>query len=253
MIYIAFLFFLFFILAISFYHLQYFMMFKPTYYRSTELDDRFEVLSITTNDGVELEGVVYKAHNHKATMLFFSGRFHDGVGAIEKMSYAYPDIRIIIFNYRSYGRSGGKLNEKNIFSDALHITRIIKKNFGDIYVAGFSLGSSIASYVASVESVTSVFLIGPFDSIGKITKMKYGINLALISRYKFDNTKFVQKIEADTYIFSSKADNVSYINNVRNLKTYVKNLVYYKEFEDLTHNELLFNEDIVKEISGFIR
>lgn len=249
MIYILFLCFTFFIFVFAFYHLQYHLMFTPKYYRSTELDDSFEVLSIDTSDGVELEGVIYTPKHYKATMLFFPGRSYDGVGLIEKISCAYPNVRIVTFNYRSYGRSKGVLNEKNIFSDSLHITKVIKKNYGDIYISGFSLGSSVASYVASKESILGLFLLGPFDSISGLTRIKYGLNLSWILRYKFDNTSFVKDIQAETYIFASKADNITYIQSVQNLKKHVKNLVFYKEFEDLSHNQLLCNEDIIKKVT----
>lgn len=249
MIYIVFLLFTLFILSLAFYHLQYHLMFTPNYFRSTELDDRYELLSITTLDSIELEGVVYKPESYTATMLFFAGRSYDSVGAIEKLSIAYPNVRIITFNYRSYGKNKGKLTEENIFSDSLHISKIVKKNFGEIYIYGYSLGSSIASYVASKESVLGLFLIGPFDSIHALTRMKYGVNLSWILRYKFDNTKFVKKIDSKTYIFASKSDKITYIQNTRTLKKYVKNLVFYKELEDLTHNELLCNEYIIKKIT----
>jgi len=253
MIYTAFLLFTFIVIAFAFHQMQYFMFFTPTFYRSTELDDRFEILSITADDGIELEGVVHTPINFKGTILFFAGRSYDAVGVIEKISIAYPNIRIITFNYRSYGRSGGSITEKNIFSDALHIVKTLKKNYGDIYISGFSLGSSIASYVASKESVLGVFLLGPFDSMSGVVKIKYGIDLSWILRYEFDNTKFVQNIEADTYMFASKDDEVTFIECVDNLKRYVKNLVYYKEFTGLRHRDMLCNEYIVKKISEVVR
>jgi len=252
MIYILFLFFTFMVLVIAFYQMQYYMFFTPTFYRSSELDERFEILSVKTDDGVELEGVVYEPVNPTKTMIFFAGRSYDAVGVIEKLALAYPNIRIITFNYRSYGRSAGKINEQNIFSDSLLITQIIKKNYGDVYLAGFSLGSSIASYVASKEKVLAVFLIGAFDSVANITREKYGLGLSWILRYKFDNIEFVKNIDADTYLYVSKADEVTYIQNARKLKKNVKNLVYYKEFENLIHKELLCNEIIVKEINEVV-
>ena len=52
MVYIIFLLFTFAILAFAFYHWQYFMIFSPTYHREEELSDEFEILSVTTDDGV---------------------------------------------------------------------------------------------------------------------------------------------------------------------------------------------------------
>ncbi len=260
MIYMIFLFFTFAILAFVFYHWQYFMVFSPTYHREEELDDDFEILSIVTDDGVELEGVVYepkelyrKLADIDSTLLFFGGKMHDSVGLIKRLSSSFPHTRIITFNYRSYGKSDGTINEKNIFKDGLKVAEIVQKNYGDFYVLGFSLGSSIASYVASKISVLGLFLVGPFDSIPLLMKEKYGFNMRWLSRYKFDKIKLVKKVDAKTYIFASKKDEVTYIKNARNLKQHVKNLTLYKELEDLSHGELLFDKEVVKYINEVIK
>ncbi|QOY55743.1 alpha/beta hydrolase [Candidatus Sulfurimonas marisnigri] len=256
MIYIVFSLFTLGIIAFAFYHWQYFMVFSPTYYRDEELDDEFEILSITTDDGIELEGVVYepkslyrKLPTIKSTLLFFAGRSHDSVGLIKRLSLLFPHVRIITFNYRSYGRSEGVVNEKNILVDSLKVAQIVKKNYGDFYVLGFSIGSLVAAYVASKMSVLGVFLVGPFDSITLLVKEKYGLHIPWLLRYKFDKTKLVSEIDAKTYIFASKDDEIIYIKNTRNLKQYVKNLALYKEYEGLTHKELLWHEEVSKHIN----
>ncbi len=260
MIYIAFLFFTFLVLFIAFYQWQYFMIFSPTYYRDDELDDSFEMLSIKTDDGVELEGVVYEPKNPHATLVFFTGRSHDAVGLIKRLSLTYPHARIITFNYRSYGKSGGRVNEKNILSDGLKIAEIVKKNYGDFYLLGFSIGSSVASYVASKTDTLGVFLVGSFDSIASLAKEKFSkkskyfiIDMEKIFRYKFNNKLYVKDITAKTYLFVSKHDEITYIENARNLKTHIKNLEFYEEFDDLSHKELLWHVDVVEKINGVMK
>ena len=84
-------------------------------------------------------------------------------------------------------------------------------------------------------------------------KEKYGFNMRWLSRYKFDKTKLVKKVDAKTYIFASKKDEVTYIKNARNLKQHVKNLTLYKELEDLSHGELLFDKEVVKYINEVVK
>jgi len=252
MIYIAFVLFTLLILAFAFYQWQYFMIFNPTYHRTDELNDSFEILSLTTDDDVELEGVVYEPSDAKSTLLFFGGRSHDSVGLIQKLASVYKENRIIAFNYRSYGRSEGSLNEKNILEDGLKIAKIVQKNYGNFYILGFSIGSSVASYVASKADTLGVFLVGPFDSISGLTKEKYGVSLSWLLRYKFDNTKFAQNIDAKTYIYVSKDDEIIYIKNARNLKNHVKNLAHYMECDNLAHKELLWDDQVTDEIKRVI-
>jgi len=258
MIYFAFILLTLIVLAIAFYQWQYFMVFSPTYFREQEIDDNFELVFIKTEDGVELEGVVYEPHEPQtqppvdSTILFFCGRSHDSVGLIHKLSKSFAHARIITFNYRSYGKSGGIVNEKNILADGLEIAEIVQKNYGDFYVLGFSIGSCVAAYVASKKKILGLFLVGSFDSLASLTKEKYGLNPRWLLRYKFDNTNLVQHIDAKTYIFVSKDDEITYIQNARKLKNHVKNLTLYTELEGLNHRELLWDDTVIDEISRVV-
>ena len=178
---------------------------------------------------------------------------------MKKLSLAFPNIKIISFNYRSYGRSGGVISEKNILSDSLFIADIVQKNYGDFYLLGYSLGSNIASYVASKKSSLGVFLVGSFDSIASLAKEKYVnrgsfpmINLSRIFRYKFRTREYVEHINAKTYLFVSKSDETTYIQNARNLKEHIKNLAHYEELENLSHKEILWDSKVIDAINEVI-
>ena len=260
MIYVAFLFFTSLILFIAFYQWQYSMIFSPVYYRESALNDDFEMLSIITEDKITLEGVVYEPKVIHATLLFFGGRSHDTVGLIYKLSENFPNARVITFNYRSYGKSTGKATEENIFNDGVQIASLVQKNYGDFYIMGFSLGSSVAAYVASQINSLGVFLIGSFDTIASLAREKFVekgifpmIDFSPIFRYKFDNKKHVQSINAKTYLFVSRDDETTYIQNARNLKKYIKNLAIYTEYEGLGHQELLWHKDVISKINGVIQ
>jgi uncharacterized protein len=255
MIYIAFLILTFLVLIFAFYQWQYFMIFSPTYYRGEILPQDCELLSVISDDGKELEGVCYSPFGAISTVLFFAGRSHDSVGLIEKLSLTYPKTQIITFNYRSYGKSQGKVSEKNILKDALKIAEIVQRNYGDFYILGFSLGSSVAAYVASRHKTEGLFLIGAFDSIASLARSKYVdrgrvpyINLSRVFRYKFRTGVSVETVEADTYLFVSVHDEITYIENARELKKKIKNLVWYVELDDLTHKDILWDKEVTSKI-----
>lgn len=256
MIYIAFLIFTFFVLAFAFYQWQYFMIFSPTYHRDEELPPHCEMLSIMSDDSKELEGVVYSPENATKTVLFFAGRSHDAVALIKKLSQTYPNTRIVSFNYRAYGQSQGQINEKNILNDGIKIADLVQKHYGDFYLFGYSLGSSVAAYVASKRKTKALILVGAFDSIASLAKSKYAdkkglayLNLSRIFRYKFETGIYVSRVEAQTYLFVSVDDETTYIKNARELKKKIKNLVYYKELSDLTHKEILWDKQVTDKIN----
>jgi len=259
MIYIAFLLFTFFILALAFYQWQFYMVFTPTYHREGKLCDLCSLLSMKTDDGIELEGAIYEPQDAKETLLIFVGRSHDAVGIMNKLSNAYPTLRVISFNYRSYGKSEGKINEKNILSDALKIAELVEKNYGSFSLLGYSLGSSVASYLASKHKVKRLFLVGAFDSIASLAKSKFVdrsffpfIDLSNVFRYKFRTGKYVQCVDSKTYLFVGLDDEVTYIENARELRKHVKNLEYYSELPNLSHKEILWNAKVINKINEVI-
>jgi hypothetical protein len=252
MIYIAFIIFTLILLFFVFYQWQYFMLFSPIYYREEPLCQECTLLSITTDDGIELEGVVYEPKEPKSTLLVFVGRSHDAVGLINRFAKCYSHTRIITFNYRSYGRSEGVASERNFLEDALKIATTVKKNYGDFYLLGFSIGSSVAAFVASKIEVKVLFLVGAFDSIPSLAAKKYGIKLEALIRYNFNTKDFMQNVNTDTYLFVSKTDEITYIENARLLKDSIKNLSYYIELDGLDHKELLFDKRVVEKIRGVI-
>ncbi|MDY0117463.1 MAG: alpha/beta hydrolase [Sulfurimonadaceae bacterium] len=249
MIYILFFTITLLILLLVLYQLQYFMVFTPLYHRKEILDDSYEYLSITTDDGIELEGIVYNHPEPRTTILFFGGRSHDSVGLIRRLKECYTDARIITFNYRSYGRSKGVVNEKNILADGLKIAQIVHKNYGDFYLLGFSLGSYVSAFIASHMNVLGVFMVGSFDSVSRVIKTRYGVNLSWFLRYKLDVTKYISKVDAPTYLFVSKDDETIPLKNGRNLKIFVKNLEFYKEYDGLSHKELLWDKETISQIN----
>jgi len=259
MIYIAFLIFTVLVLLLAFYQWQFYMIFSPTYYREGELDEKCSILTMTTDDGVELEGAICEPLNATNTLLVFVGRSHDAVGVINKLSNTYYNSRVIAFNYRSYGKSEGKINEKNMFSDGLKIAELVQKNYGDFHLLGYSIGSSVASNVASKVKVKALFLIGAFDSIASLAKSKFVdkgsvpyINLSHVFRYKFRTGVYVQSIESETYLFVSKSDETTYIKNARELKDKIKNLKLYVELDGLNHKEILWDKEVTETINKVI-
>jgi len=252
MIYIAFLIFTILILLFVLYQWQFFMIFTPLTYRKSPLCEECLLLSAVMSDGVELEGALYEPQKPHATLLVFVGRSHDAVGLINKFAATYPDVRIVTFNYRGYGKSRGVVDEKNIYSDALEIAALVEKNYGEFYTLGFSIGSSAATYLASRKPTRALFLIGAFDSVEALAKKRFPWIPKYLLRYKFPTIEHIKEVSAPTYLFVSRADEIVPIENAKRLKRAVPNLVCYKEFENLSHKELLWDEEVIKIIKEVI-
>ncbi len=251
MIYILFLICTLIVLCFALYQVQHFMIFIPKYYREDGICPLCQYLSIVTPENIELEGVVYEPKDPKATLLFFGGRSDDSVALINKLSQNYPTYRVVTFNYRSFGKSAGSASEKNILQDGVYIAHIIEKNYGAFHLLGFSLGSSVATYIAAHHKVQNLFLVGAFSSIEDLIKQKYKLPRVCI-RYRFNTKKYIQNVSAPVVFFGSHADTITPVDGLQELYAMSKNPKGYYIFDTPSHKELLCYSKIVTQIHKVI-
>ena len=64
--------------------------------------------------------------------------------------------------------------------------------------------------------------------------------------------EYVERIDEKTYLFVSKSDETTYIQNARNLKEHIKNLAHYEELDNLSHKEILWDSKVLDTIKGVI-
>jgi len=113
--------------------------------------------------------------NKLYTVLYFGGNGDETSYFVEK--YNYKHANIASFNYRGYAYSTGNPSEKALLADALlqydYLTKTLKISPEKIIVMGRSLGTGIATYLASQRKLESVILITPYDSVESVAKESY--------------------------------------------------------------------------------
>ena len=233
------------ILMFFLYQVQYFFIFDPKKHRREMLDERYTPLEIRVEDGTLLEGIEFTPEHFSHTIFYLGGRSQDSVALIHKLVFSLENYRIVTFDYRGYGDSKGTPNEQNLYGDALYIAQKLQERYGNFSLIGFSLGSSVAAYVASKIKVENLFLFGGFDSVFNIIKYKLPWLPSFLIRYKFDTALHVSHVEVPTYLVSSKDDDIVPIKNAHNLKNSIKNLVEVEELSSYNHDEILFSQQSV--------
>lgn len=234
-----------------FYLLEHKFVFSPHYYpeRSMMLEHAhdYHLRSLDVAAGIRLEGIVYEPVNPSATVLYFGGKEQDSVALIGKLAQYYPDLRLIAFNYRGYGVSGGRPTQHDILEDGLKIYDWCIEEYGDAVLFGYSLGSSVAAFIGAQRRADRVVLVAAFDSVAELIKAKLPVPDFII-RHRFDTAAFVRNILSPLYLYVTEDDLVVPISHARNLKNNVKNLAEYKEFNGYSHAELLFSDELVAKL-----
>ena len=145
------------------------------HYEKISKNPSLQNIQIHTEDGNILDGWMQKGEDKSYTVLYFGGNGDETSYFVEKYNYKYANI--VSFNYRGYAYSTGKPSEKALLADALteydYLTKTLKMSPEKIIVMGRSLGTGIATYLASQRKVQSVILITPYDSVESVAQESY--------------------------------------------------------------------------------
>lgn len=137
-----------------------------------------EVMLATAN-GVRLHGwrvPTVGSGVRRPLVLYFGGNAEE-VSWMLEFAEIFAGWDLALFNYRGYGLSSGKPSERVLLMDALTIYDYFASqpeiDANRIVVIGRSLGSGVASYLASQRPVYGVLLVTPFDSITAVARGFY--------------------------------------------------------------------------------
>lgn len=183
---------------------------EPDY--TYEFDQPFEELFLNTEDGAELNALHFKSQNPGGIVLYFHGNAGDlsrwGTVASYFLQFNYD---VLVMDYRTYGKSTGRLSEKALLADAQLFYDTAKQSFPEdqIVVYGRSLGTSMASFVASENNPSQLILETPFYSLEDLVGERFPyLPLKTLLRYKFPTYSFTEQVECPVTIIHGTEDTV---------------------------------------------
>lgn len=146
-------------------------------------------------------------------IIYYGGNAEDislNLSYIEEVNAA----SFLFMNYRGYGGSSGQPTEQGLLEDALSIYDYVVKEYhispSNIYLIGRSLGSSIASYVASQRRVGGLILVTPFDSIENLVKklFRWLPFIGWFFRDCFNTHKHLTQVDCEVLVLAAEKDEI---------------------------------------------
>ena len=208
------------------------------YFPSQNIDHSFERFSLS-NEGETLKIIVLNKGNSKG-LIYFGGNAEAVVGNADEFATHFPDITTYLVNYRGYGGSSGMPTEAGNFSDALAIYDHIKKDHSQISVAGRSLGSGVATYLAANRPNENAALITPYDSILNIAKANYSLfPVSLLLKDRYDSVSRAKSVTAKVLVLAAEHDVVIPMNHTQKLvNAFKEDQVELKVIKNTGHNDI---------------
>ncbi|WP_221767368.1 alpha/beta hydrolase [Shewanella atlantica] len=163
---------------------------------------------IFENEGESLSGWVVN-EGHSKALLYYGGNAENIEYNIPFFKENLTDYTVYLIAYRGYGDSTGKPTEVNLYSDALHIFDRVIADHEQVSLLGRSLGSGVATYVATHRQVDKLILVTPFDSTANVAKSVYWMfPVSWLIKDKYESAKRAPNIDARTTIIYAENDNV---------------------------------------------
>lgn len=206
---------LFILVSTMLYYLQEKMIFLPSTLPQAyeyRFDQPFEEFFLEAEDGARLNALHFKVQDPRGVVLYFHGnagdlsRWGTVVSLFPRLGYD-----AIVMDYRTYGKSTGKLSQEALLKDAQlfydHTRKIYSES--DIVLYGRSLGSGVVCHLAAGNDPDKVILESPYYSLRSIAKKRFPfLPVDWLLRYHLDSNEYVKDINRPIAIFHGDKDGV---------------------------------------------
>lgn len=202
----------------------------------------FQELLIPVNKKTKLSAVLFKAERPRGMVLYFHGNSSN----INRYAKAAPDFTkhgydVLMMDYREFGKSTGRLSEAAMYEDALLMYKVARARFApwQIVVYGKSLGTGIASQLASVRDCKRLLLETPYYSLGDVAAQAAPIYpYSLMLEFNLPTYEYLPAVTAPVTIFhGTKDDTVPYASG-KKLEELLKKSDEFVTIKDGGHNNL---------------
>ena len=111
-----------------------------------------------------------------------------------------------------------------MFSDISSAYNQLKKQYKEenIIVTGFSIGSGMATYLASKNNPKALILQAPYYHLLDLATDSFPIVPEFVVKYKIPTFEFIKKVKSPIYIFHGTNDYVIPYENSLKLKKVIK-------------------------------
>jgi pimeloyl-ACP methyl ester carboxylesterase len=216
-------------------------------------------VEIHSGDAV-LEG--WWAENPSASrpivVIYFGGNAEDVLYTAAVTSPHLDARRMLFVNYRGYGGSAGRPGEKALFEDALAIydyaTSTGDARPDDVVAMGRSLGSGVATMLASERPVRAVVLVTPFDSLIAVAAHHYSfLPVGALLEHRFMSIDRAPRIETPVLILAAQWDRIVPPAHAQRLYEAWAGERHIRILDGVGHNDIQMNPAYYTAINEFLR
>lgn len=224
-----------------------------------DLNLPFEDIWFTSSDAVRLHGWLIPASSPDYLLLFCHGNAGNISHRLDNVRLLHNrGISVFIFDYRGYGRSQGRINEKGFYLDSEAAYEVARKwaeqNEAKLVVFGRSLGGIAATHLGATKHCDGLILESTFTNMGAMARAHYPLPFAeSLLKHRLNAVDQIIEVRIPKLFFHGDKDRIVPIKLGRKLFEAAPNPKEFVVLPGAGHNDTYFvgGKDYFKKIERF--
>lgn len=174
----------------------------------------FREINLTVNNETNLDIVQFTVPDSvcRGVILYFHGNMQN----IEHYApfasnFTKNNYEVWMMDYPGFGKSTGDRSEQDLYDYAIQLYKMAKAKFAtdSIIIYGKSLGTGIATYLASVKSCKRLILETPYYSIDELFRhYAFIYPVSWMCKYHFPVYRYIENVTAPVTLFHGTHDEI---------------------------------------------
>jgi uncharacterized protein len=235
------------LIGIGIYYLQDKLLFHPEPLDAGYLyqfDHPYKEINIPYSEGSVINLIRFTTVDTpaKGVVLYFHGN-RKNIGWYARFAPAFTKqgYEVWMMDYPGYGKSTGAFTERQLYDWSLVCYKLARARFSpdSIILYGKSMGSGIATQLASIRDCKRLMLETPYYSFPSILSSYLPMYpMEKMVQFKIPTWKYLQLVTAPVTIFHGTDDWIIRYQNAKRLQPFLKKGDQFITIEDGSHNNL---------------
>ncbi|MBF0443360.1 MAG: alpha/beta hydrolase [Oligoflexales bacterium] len=217
------------------------LIYRPTFKDAQGHGD--DLIAAWRNETGEFLGYARKGdvrHDSRRTILVFHGNAGEARDWKWYARVAAPEHRVLLAEYPGYGARKGKSSESSLCTAGLDAYDRAAAMGGPVMLVGESLGSAVASCVASQRSPDRIIFVSPYTSLSDVVDAAIPLlSLGVLMDDRYNSENWLRDVKAPLLVAHGDRDRIVPIRLGRKLfEGYRGKSKVFLELKDQGHDGL---------------
>ncbi|MEX0968486.1 MAG: alpha/beta hydrolase [Bacteroidia bacterium] len=203
---------------------------------------KFDEKNFETAPGVRINALHFRTEGKSKGVIFY---LHGNAGSLKSWGWVAEDFvprgwDLLIIDYRTYGKSKGRLSETALYQDAQFIYQELLREDQEehIIVFGRSLGTGIATKIAADNNPKQLILETPFYNFADLIQSIYPALPMWMLSYHFPNDQHLKSVKCPVVMLHGTQDEIVYYKSSEKLLKHISSKAELVPVTGGSHNDL---------------